>query len=78
MSKIAYCVITSESAKSFEFVSYEPTKYVFYDCPEAVVTIADSTKGLGAAIASEGTKKRRRQSRGRRRTGEVSLTRGTT
>jgi hypothetical protein len=49
--QIAYCFITSEPAKSFEFVSHELTKYVFYDCPEAAVIVADFTKGLGAAIA---------------------------
>jgi hypothetical protein len=28
-TQIAYCFITSESAKSFEFVSHELTKHVF-------------------------------------------------
>ena len=49
---LVYCYITSESAKSFDFVSGELTKYVFYDCPEAAVICADFTKGLGAAIAA--------------------------
>jgi len=49
---LAYCYITSESAKSFDFVAGELTKYVFYDCPEAAVICADFTKGLGAAIAA--------------------------
>ena len=48
----AYCYITSESAKSFDFVVGELTKYVFYNCPEAAVICADFTKGLGAAIAA--------------------------
>ena len=50
---MAYCYITSESAKSFDFVSGELTKYIFYDCPEAAVICADFTKGLGAAIAAK-------------------------
>ena len=50
---LAYCYITSESAKSFEFVAGELTKYVFYDCPEVEVIIADFTRGLGAAIAAK-------------------------
>jgi hypothetical protein len=50
---LAYCYITSESAKSFEFVAHQLTKYVFYDCPEAAVICADFTKGLGAAIAAK-------------------------
>jgi len=49
---LAYCYITSESAKSFDFVVGELTKYVFYDCPEAAVICADFTKGLGASIAA--------------------------
>jgi hypothetical protein len=49
---LAYCYITSESAKSFDFVGGELTKYVFYDCLEAAVIYADFTKGLGAAIAA--------------------------
>jgi hypothetical protein len=49
---LAYCYITSESANSFDFVSRELTKYVFYDCPEAVVICADFTKGLGASIVA--------------------------
>jgi MULE transposase domain len=49
---LAYCYITSESAKSFDFVAGELTKYVFYDCPEAAVICADFTKGLGASIAA--------------------------
>jgi hypothetical protein len=49
---LAYCYITSESAKSFDFVAGELTKYVFYNCPEAAVICADFTKGLGAAIAA--------------------------
>jgi hypothetical protein len=51
--KIAYYFITSESEKSFEFVSHELTKYVFQDCPEAAVIVADFTKGLRAAIAAK-------------------------
>lgn len=49
----AYCYITSESAKSFEFIAGELTKYVFYDCPEPAVIIADFTRGLEAAIAAK-------------------------
>jgi len=47
---IAIAYITLESAESFEFVQHELTKYVFFDCPEAAVIVADFTKGLGAAI----------------------------
>jgi hypothetical protein len=50
---LAYCYITSKSAKSFDFVAGELTKYVFYDCPEAAVICADFTKGLGASIAAQ-------------------------
>ena len=49
---LVYCYITSESAKSFDFVAGELTKYVFYDCLEAAVIYADFAKGLGAAIAA--------------------------
>jgi hypothetical protein len=49
---LVYCYITSESAKSFDFVVGELTKYVFYNCLEAAVIYADFTKGLGAAIAA--------------------------
>jgi len=49
---LAYCYITSESAKSFDFVVRELTKYVFYNCPEAAVIYADFTKGLGATIVA--------------------------
>jgi hypothetical protein len=49
---LASCYIMSESAKSFDFVEGELTKYVFYDCPEAAVICADFTKGLGASIAA--------------------------
>jgi hypothetical protein len=49
---LAYCYITSELAKSFDFVVGELTKYVFYDCPKAAVICADFTKGLGASIAA--------------------------
>jgi hypothetical protein len=49
---LAYCYITSELAKSFDFVGGELTKYVFYDCLEAVVICANFTKGLGAAITA--------------------------
>ena len=49
---LAYCYIISESAKLFDFVGGELTKYVFYDCPEAAVICVDFTKGLGAAIAA--------------------------
>jgi hypothetical protein len=45
---LAYCYITSESAKLFDFVAGALTKYVSYDCPEAAVICADFTKGLGA------------------------------
>ena len=48
----AYCYITSESAKSFDFVTGELTKYVFYNCSEAVVICVDFTKGLRASIAT--------------------------
>jgi hypothetical protein len=50
---LAYCYITSESAKSFDFVGGELTKYVFYDYLEATIICADFTKGLGAAIAAQ-------------------------
>jgi len=49
---LAYCYITSELAKSFDFVARELTKYVFYNCPEAAVICANFTKGLRAAIAA--------------------------
>jgi hypothetical protein len=51
---LAYCYITSESAKSFDFVGRggELTKYVFYNCLEAAVICANFTKGLGAAIVA--------------------------
>ena len=49
---LAYCYITSELAKSFDFVVGELTKYVFYDCLEAAVICVDFTKGLGAVIAA--------------------------
>jgi MULE transposase domain len=49
---LAYCYITSESAKSFDFVGGELTKCVFYNCPEAAVICADFTKGLGASIVA--------------------------
>jgi hypothetical protein len=49
---LAYCYITSESAKSFDFVAGELTKYIFYNCLEAAVICADFTKGLGAAMAA--------------------------
>jgi hypothetical protein len=49
---LVYCYITSELAKSFDFVAEELTKYVFYNCPEAAVICADFTKGLRAAIAA--------------------------
>ena len=49
----AYCYITSESAKSFDFVLGEITKYVFYDCLEAAVIYANFTKGLGATIIAQ-------------------------
>ena len=48
----SYCYITSKSAKSFNFVLGEITKYVFYDCLKAAVICADFTKGLSAAIAA--------------------------
>ena len=50
---LAYCYITSESARSFEFVAHQLTKYVFYNCCEAAVIVADFTKGLGAALTSK-------------------------
>jgi hypothetical protein len=49
---LAYCYIMSESAKSFDFVGGELTKYVFYNCLEAAVICADFTKGLGAAMVA--------------------------
>jgi hypothetical protein len=49
---LAYCYITSKLAKSFDFVVGELTKYVFYDCPKAVVIYADFIKGFGASIAA--------------------------
>jgi hypothetical protein len=36
---LTYCYITSESAKSFDFVLGGLTKYVIYDCPKAVVIV---------------------------------------
>jgi hypothetical protein len=54
---LAYCYITSESAKSFDFVVGELTKYVFYNCLEAAVICADFTKGLRAAIAARALRK---------------------
>src|ERR1700722_15914944 len=50
---MAMCYITSESAESFEFVQHQLTKYVFFNCPEPVVIVADFMKGLGAAIAAK-------------------------
>jgi hypothetical protein len=50
---MTYCYITSESAKSFDFVSGELTKYIFYDCPKAADICTDFTKGLGATIAAK-------------------------
>jgi hypothetical protein len=49
---LAYCYITSELAKSFNFVEGELTKYVFYNYPKAAVICADFTKGLGASIVA--------------------------
>jgi hypothetical protein len=49
---LAYCYITSKSAKSFNFVVGELTKYVFYNCFKAAVIYANFIKGLGAAIAA--------------------------
>jgi hypothetical protein len=49
---LAFCYITSKSAKSFDFVKGELTKYVFYNCLKAAVIYADFTKGLRAAIAA--------------------------
>ena len=50
---LVYYYITSELAKSFEFVARELTKYVFYNCPKAEVIIANFTRGLGAAIVAK-------------------------
>jgi hypothetical protein len=49
---LAYCYITSESAKSFNFVGGELTKYVFYNCLEVVVIYTNFTKGLGAIMVA--------------------------
>jgi hypothetical protein len=49
---LAFCYITSKSAKSFDFVRGELTKYVFYNCLEAAVIYANFIKGLKAAIAA--------------------------
>ena len=49
---LAYCYITSKSAKSFNFVVGELTKYVFYNCLKAIVICANFTKGLGASIVA--------------------------
>ena len=49
---LAYCYITSELAKSFDFVVGELTKYMFYNYPKAVVIYVDFMKGLGASIAT--------------------------
>jgi hypothetical protein len=49
---LAFCYITSKSAKSFNFVGGELTKYIFYNCLEAAVICADFTKGLRASIAA--------------------------
>lgn len=43
---LAYCYITSKSAKSFDFVARELTKYVFYDYLEAAVICANFAKAL--------------------------------
>lgn len=48
---LAYCYITSESGKSFEFVAEQLTKYIFFDCSQPAVIVADFAKGLGKAIA---------------------------
>jgi MULE transposase domain len=53
---LAYCYITSESAKAFEFIVEQLTKYIFYDCLEPEVIIADFCKGLGAAIIAKAKK----------------------
>jgi MULE transposase domain len=53
---LAYCYITSESAKAFEFMAEQLTKYVFYDCLEPGVFIAGFCKGLGAAIIAKAKK----------------------
>jgi hypothetical protein len=49
---LAYCYITSESAKSFDFVVRELTKYVFYNYLKAAVIYTNFIKGLRAAIAA--------------------------
>jgi hypothetical protein len=49
---LAYCYITSELAKSFDFVVGELTKYVFYNYPKAIVIYVDFTKGFRASIAA--------------------------
>jgi hypothetical protein len=58
---LAYCYITSELAKSFDFVVGELTKYVFYNCPEAAVICADFTKGLRASIAAQALRNAREE-----------------
>jgi len=50
--QLAFCYITSESAKSLNFVGKELTKYVFYGCLGAAVICGDFTKVLGASIAA--------------------------
>jgi hypothetical protein len=42
----------SESAKSFDFVGGELTKYIFYNYPKAVVIYTNFTKGLGATMVA--------------------------
>jgi hypothetical protein len=54
---LAFCYITSKSAKSFNFVGGELTKYVFYNCLKAAVICADFTKGLRASIIARALRK---------------------
>jgi hypothetical protein len=50
---LAYCYIITESAKSFKFIAHQLTKYIFYDCPEPAIIVADFRKGLGASLIAK-------------------------
>jgi hypothetical protein len=50
---IGFVYITTESAKSFQFIDKQLTDLVFYDCPKPQVIIGDFTKGLSATISKK-------------------------
>ena len=50
---LTYCFISSESARTFEFIMAMRTMYVFYDCSEPRVILADFAKGLAAALRTQ-------------------------